>query len=30
MYSAAAIGAGVGGYFIYHELNESPHRPHDQ
>jgi hypothetical protein len=30
LYSAAAIGAGVGGYFIYHELNESPHRPKEQ
>jgi len=25
--SAAAVGAGVGGYFIYHELDESPSRP---
>ena len=30
MYSAAAVAAGVGGYFIYHELNESPHRPKEQ
>ncbi len=27
MLSAAAVGAGVGGYFIYHELDESPSRP---
>ena len=27
LYAAAAIAAGVGGYFIYHELNESPSRP---
>jgi hypothetical protein len=30
LYVAAAVGAGVGGYFIYHELNESPHRPKEQ
>lgn len=24
---AAAVGAGIGGYFIYHELNESPSAP---
>jgi hypothetical protein len=28
LYSAAAAGAIVGGYFIYHELDESPYRPH--
>jgi hypothetical protein len=27
MYSAAIAGAAVGGYFIYHELNESPSAP---
>ena len=30
MLSAAAVGAGVGGYFIYHELNESPSAPKSQ
>jgi hypothetical protein len=30
LYSAAIVGAGLGGYFIYHELNESPHRPKEQ
>jgi hypothetical protein len=30
LYSAAAIGAGVGGYFIYHELNESDSKPKPQ
>ena len=30
LYAAAGVAAGVGGYFIYHELNESPHRPKEQ
>jgi hypothetical protein len=30
LYVAAAVGAGVAGYFIYHELNESPSRPRTQ
>jgi len=30
MYSAAIAGAAIGGYFIYHELNESPSRPRTQ
>ena len=30
LYAAAIAGAAVGGYFIYHELNESPSRPRTQ